>query len=676
MLTAVPRLVADIAQRPPSSDVVELGGDMYFLTGSESFGRHLWKADGSLGGTQLVKEVGEGHNSANVTGLASIGGALYFTGPMGLWRSDGTTQGTQALGSGELVYGKAMDVGGHVVFLASNVNYGFELWTTDGTPGGTQVLQDISPGSGGGVPYLASDQTALYNGRLFFVANDPDYGSELWTTDGTSAGTVMLRDMNEGAADSAPQLVLAANGKLWFSADDGIHGRELWVSDGTPTGTHIMADINPTGDGIGFRYEIAQVGSELLFEANDGTHGRELWRSDGTAQGTTLVADLTPGAAGTYPKQFAVLHDTLLFLAKDGSGYDLWRSGGTPETTRLVTELYAGTYDWSHVLLNDEIYYYCWISDGVPGLWQTDGTPEQTQLVLELPPSSYRTSNLAVAGDNLFFTAKDDSGQSQLWVSDGSAVNTRVIAPPTADRYFAVRYSDPLYGVGNEVFFTASDEGELWRSDGTDAGTFATEIAPGRYARANPAEFAYQDGTLVFAATHPNYGHETWRFPVASTEVALTQDGGQVELLLENGELVVREADAEILRAPRDEITFLDFTGNVQVSQLRVDLSGGNPLPREGISFGDSCGAPQQFILENGSADWLTIPYRWVTSERFPLTDISSELSIGSIVKWRTAWKSEQLWDDIAAHWTDEDFEELLAQFVSPDDRPTDQWDL
>ena len=40
------------------------------------------------------------------------------------------------------------------------------------------------------------------------------------------------------------------------------------------------------------------------------------------------------------------------------------------------------------------------------------------------------------------------------------------------------------------------------------------------------------------------------------------------------------------------------------------------------------------------------------------------------------ALNREQLWDDIAAHWTDEDFEELLAQFVSPDDRPTDQWDL
>src|SRR5262249_44994333 len=114
------------------------------------------------------------------------------------------------------------------------------------------------------------------NGTLLFTADDGAAGRELWKSDGTAAGTILVHDIAVGAAGSNPSALTNVSGMLGFAADDVSHGREVWQSDGTPTGTVLVMDINP-GSASSNPAGFTVVGSHLYFAADDGIHGRELW---------------------------------------------------------------------------------------------------------------------------------------------------------------------------------------------------------------------------------------------------------------------------------------------------------------------------------------------------------------------------------------------------------------
>jgi ELWxxDGT repeat protein len=90
----------------------------------------------------------------------------------------------------------------------------------------------------GAVAKSSNPQSFLdVNGVTYFVAETPEYGIELWRTDGTQAGTMMVKDIYPDGESSHPSWLTNVNGTLFFTADDGVHGEELWKSDGTAEGT-------------------------------------------------------------------------------------------------------------------------------------------------------------------------------------------------------------------------------------------------------------------------------------------------------------------------------------------------------------------------------------------------------------------------------------------------------
>jgi ELWxxDGT repeat protein len=182
-----------------------------------------------------------------------------------------------------------------IFFSAHDGTTGRELWRSDGTAAGTTLIRDINPGLTNSSPVRI---TPAYFGGAVFVANGGE-GNELWKTDGTDAGTMMVKDIFPGTSASNPQqltnIAPLTGQRLAFSATDGVTGREYWTSDGTEAGTTLFKDLR-TGTGnsapADFHFTLVNDREQVLFTAAGTGFGRELWRTDGTPAGTILIKNI------------------------------------------------------------------------------------------------------------------------------------------------------------------------------------------------------------------------------------------------------------------------------------------------------------------------------------------------------------------------------------------------
>ncbi len=131
-------------------------------------------------------------------------------------------------------------------------------------------------------------------------------------------------------AGSNPTKLTVAGTTLYFTADDGTNGRELWKSNGTAAGTVLVSNLNPGADATYFN-ELLSIGSTLYFIANRPFEGQEVWRSNGTAAGTVVLKNIIPDAnSGSYPSQLTNVNGTLYFAAREaiGANNELFKSDG------------------------------------------------------------------------------------------------------------------------------------------------------------------------------------------------------------------------------------------------------------------------------------------------------------------------------------------------------------
>ena len=174
---------------------------------------------------------------------------------------------------------------GRLFFAADDGMAGLELWTSDGTAAGTRLVKDIDPGIAGSAPEFLTN----VNGTLFFRVEGPAGRFDLWKSDGTAGGTVPVK-LQVGGLDAVD--LVNVNGTLFFDGNDGVAGMELWKSDGTAAGTMLVADLDPSGDG--FPFELTNANGTFFFRAQDPALGEQLWTSDGTSAGTVRLTDINP----------------------------------------------------------------------------------------------------------------------------------------------------------------------------------------------------------------------------------------------------------------------------------------------------------------------------------------------------------------------------------------------
>jgi len=392
------------------------------------------------------------------------------------------------------------------------------------------LLQDINPGVAAGAiqPYgMVSVGTTA-----FFAASSPANGTELWKTDGTTAGTVMVRDLIPGPTDSFPSDLTNINGVLYFSAINPLGERDLWRSNGTAAGTVIVAaGVFPDSALVGLPV-IASIGNNLFFTGTNAANGGELWISNLTTGVTNRLTDINPGIGSSDPGSLTVYNNFLYFAATDlTTGRELWRTNGT--TTNRVADIWPGV-DGSEPnnlkVFGSTLYFAAMRPAEGTELWATNGTT--VTLIRDIVPGldGSLPSFMTEVNGTLLFSTFSAVGAPEVWRTDGTSIGTvRVFNGFTVEDSIVELVS--FTTIGNSAYMTVLTDSitaippttvRVWRSDGTSLGTVeATELTAGLTVT-DPQEVTRVGSLTYFIATSPTFGTEIFVTNQAPTGIVLS----------------------------------------------------------------------------------------------------------------------------------------------------------
>ncbi|MEP7142470.1 MAG: T9SS type A sorting domain-containing protein [Ferruginibacter sp.] len=380
-------------------------------------------------------------------------------------------------------------VNGKLLFAGLDEYDYWQLWVSDGTNTGTTLLKSFyGTYISHGAMYQADNigwrhyEPIVFNNELYFFADtfSSTYGgTDLWKSDGTVAGTVVVKQLAvewEGGPFSGglPSLCVM-NNSLYFACGNNSNGVNLWKTDGTTAGTtKVINLVSADFTGWGPAHLVA-FNNNIYFTANDDISGPEVWKSDGTAAGTHLLKDIFPGQDGVEGRysnysginpQFTVSGNYLYFTGYKNDDYNffnLYRTDGTTAgTIRLDTNIFVRdeqTYFRPFQADANGTYFFTGYPNastvGTSALMKSDGTVAGTAEIMT-------NNNLKATGiftgfkNKLYFAGAQGinaSHQYGLCVSDGSTAGTSMVFP------FPYASSTPeiqdFLNTGNSLFFRA-----------------------------------------------------------------------------------------------------------------------------------------------------------------------------------------------------------------------------
>lgn len=505
-------MVKDTVEGPNGSfpsELVDHNGTLYFRAITATPGEVLFRSDGTAGGTESISiqaEPGlETENPPYIFDIKSVGDIVYFqrhsttTGTQ-IWKTDGTSDGTLPvtgfLPEDNVEISSLVDGGEQLFFTASDADHGNELWVIDGHASAPRIVKDLRPGSRGSAP----QQFLNHGNLLYFIAfTDEAYG--LWVTDGTEIGTHRV------ASRGVDSIVSYLNEVFFLSA--GI----LFKTNGTEAGTTV---VKP-----GYSAFSTQVGTSGLVVAGpflflSGISGHNLWVSDGTADGTKLLMEIDVTRNNEYSPRFISSGDRLLLLADDGiHGNELWTSAGTAATTHMVKDVRSGTIDANPRSLTNvdgDLYFTSNtpVLNPIGELWVAPGGDEETHAVL--PGVSSIDSSLTNVNGSLFFhraTLIFGGVNLKLWVIDDFGEH-----PVTNATGGELSSYSRLLSSGTTIYFMAQgEEFGLWKINGVTQEATLLHRFPVHQNFTLPSLWRSSviDGILYFSVNDGVHGTELWR---------------------------------------------------------------------------------------------------------------------------------------------------------------------
>lgn len=483
------------------------------------------------------------------------------------------------------------------------------------------------------------DMTAMGD-YLFFVADDGIHGLELWKSDGSTEGTVLVKDIRPGDRASSPSSLFAHEETLYFAADDGINGVELWKSDGTENGTLLVKNIKTSS---GFSHtsstpsDFFVFNGELFFSAIDNhiISGRALWKTDGTLAGTKRSPELAQYAQ----RDVVAVNEHLYFLTNSGP-QELWKyDGNTGERHQIeVDDFYIIDRLNS---FNNELYFITSPNSGNDQIRLYKLSPTDDLLLMLAEFTKPRFGGLNI--DNfieiegiVFFSLRTDYESQQetdeLWKTDGTVDGTSSIKTFEWNRHLSQSFMQNFIEFKDQLYFRASsgESFNLWKSDGTEDGTvgvFQTAVIP-------ETEPIVSNEQLFFSGQNYLY--------VSDGTTEGTKRFSEIRLLDYLNPTILEEADDRVFfKAERDDNLALWTTSlepNLEVSKDASLLSLSQDENIEFTSKLDSCSTIKFVIKNTGNTD-LALSGVTVSGIDFYLSgSIPKTLAVGSTSEFELSY--------------------------------------
>lgn len=333
------------------------------------------------------------------------------------------------------------------------------------------LVKDINPGPNDGIDKW-NNSAIKYNDMLLFAATDGSTGLELYTL---QAGQIkLIKDINIGSADSNPENFILYNNKVYFTAYDVTHGEEIWSTDGTEAGTTLAVEaIAGSGPASGYGPGILIYGKnkKLYFSVN-----YDAYISDGTTAGTSKVAglgsvDFNEDFSDVSPR-VTTYGNGIAFFSKSGADISIYTLDATPILLKTITyDQYSTTNTYGISEVNAGLLFASYNSfysqyNGLFTINKSDGSLTQ----IKDASNASIDVNRVIHFTNSKALFKMTSGG--IYSTDGTQAGTVKITPATYTLSQGEHIPNAI--VNNQIVFYGDQVfpyTKIYISDGTVAGT-------------------------------------------------------------------------------------------------------------------------------------------------------------------------------------------------------------